>query len=350
MTSFDVTSATSAPFVNDNLFYGVGVSVVNVSSGVKLEDNTTDFTGNLLELGGNHNSGFDTSSGHYVMFKLPANVSGSMKVRMHPNSGSTTKNLVYKVGESGTENNLWNNNGNNIKSTTVNFSTTEETPVYIYIKSNVSSFRILSIQLTFNTPIVTLDNYGYATFASTSELDLTTANLATGVNAYKASISESTVNFTDVNEKVQANTGVLLKGSANQVFGIKLATGEGTDISASNAFLVNEAGTTFAGTDGYTYFGMLKNQSSLTFATFNPSSVAIPANKAYLKVLTSSLSSSHELTFVFDDDNNSDVTGVNEVRGQRSEVRGEYYNLAGQRVAQPTKGLYIVNGRKVVIK
>ena len=29
---------------------------------------------------------------------------------------------------------------------------------------------------------------------------------------------------------------------------------------------------------------------------------------------------------------------------------GEFYNLAGQRVAQPTKGLYIVNGRKVVIK
>ena len=26
------------------------------------------------------------------------------------------------------------------------------------------------------------------------------------------------------------------------------------------------------------------------------------------------------------------------------------YNLNGQRVNQPTKGLYIVNGRKVVIK
>ena len=26
------------------------------------------------------------------------------------------------------------------------------------------------------------------------------------------------------------------------------------------------------------------------------------------------------------------------------------YNLSGQRVAQPTKGLYIVNGRKVVMK
>jgi hypothetical protein len=27
-----------------------------------------------------------------------------------------------------------------------------------------------------------------------------------------------------------------------------------------------------------------------------------------------------------------------------------YYNLNGQRVSQPKKGLYIVNGKKVVIK
>jgi len=29
---------------------------------------------------------------------------------------------------------------------------------------------------------------------------------------------------------------------------------------------------------------------------------------------------------------------------------GNFYNLAGQRVAQPAKGLYIVNGKKVIIK
>ena len=44
------------------------------------------------------------------------------------------------------------------------------------------------------------------------------------------------------------------------------------------------------------------------------------------------------------------TTSLNEVRGLKAEVRGEFYNLNGQRVAQPTKGLYIVNGRKVVVK
>lgn len=53
-----------------------------------------------------------------------------------------------------------------------------------------------------------------------------------------------------------------------------------------------------------------------------------------------------ELSLGFDDD----VTGLNEVRGLKEEVRSDYFNLAGQRVAQPTRGLYIVNGKKVIVK
>ena len=45
-----------------------------------------------------------------------------------------------------------------------------------------------------------------------------------------------------------------------------------------------------------------------------------------------------------------DTTGINDVRCQKEDVRGEYYDLQGRRVSQPTKGLYIVNGKKVVIK
>jgi hypothetical protein len=40
-----------------------------------------------------------------------------------------------------------------------------------------------------------------------------------------------------------------------------------------------------------------------------------------------------------------------ELRIESGELRIEnVYNLNGQRVAQPNKGLYIVNGKKVVIK
>ncbi len=42
-------------------------------------------------------------------------------------------------------------------------------------------------------------------------------------------------------------------------------------------------------------------------------------------------------------------SGINTVQISESKING-YYNLNGQRVAQPTKGLYIVNGKKVVLK
>ena len=44
------------------------------------------------------------------------------------------------------------------------------------------------------------------------------------------------------------------------------------------------------------------------------------------------------------------ATGIVEVKSQKSEVRSGVYTLNGQRVTQPTKGLYIVNGKKVNIR
>ena len=47
---------------------------------------------------------------------------------------------------------------------------------------------------------------------------------------------------------------------------------------------------------------------------------------------------------------NGETTGIDDVRSQMSDVRSEVYNLNGQRVAQPAKGVYVVNGKKAIIK
>ena len=51
------------------------------------------------------------------------------------------------------------------------------------------------------------------------------------------------------------------------------------------------------------------------------------------------------ITIVTDD---AVITGITTVKSQKAAAEGEYFNLAGQRVAQPTKGLYIVNGKKII--
>ena len=69
--------------------------------------------------------------------------------------------------------------------------------------------------------------------------------------------------------------------------------------------------------------------------------------RCYFTVPATPVTPARSLTF--DVDEEGGTTSINTVQGSGVMVNG-YYNLAGQRVAQPTKGLYIVNGKKVVIK
>lgn len=66
----------------------------------------------------------------------------------------------------------------------------------------------------------------------------------------------------------------------------------------------------------------------------------IGANKAYLVAAAGARE-----CFLFDE-----ATNVDNVRSQMEEGRGDVYDLQGRRVSQPSKGLYIVKGKKVVIK
>jgi hypothetical protein len=50
----------------------------------------------------------------------------------------------------------------------------------------------------------------------------------------------------------------------------------------------------------------------------------------------------------FDDSAATAIDAVN--AGEQTTVDGAIYNLSGQRVSQPTKGIYIINGKKVMMK
>lgn len=183
----------------------------------------------------------------------------------------------------------------------------------------------------------TLGSNGYATFANSNALDL--ANLPSGLTAYKAKVNGSYVNFSEVTAAVPANTGLLLAGNASETYSVPVAD-SALELD-DNDFWVNTDGTTFTADANTTYYGMIKDSNPLTFGTFDPSSVAIPADKAYLKV---SATSARELIAMFDD-----MTGIKTIDNTASSD-DNYFNLAGQRVAAPAKGLYIVNGKKYIVK
>ena len=72
----------------------------------------------------------------------------------------------------------------------------------------------------------------------------------------------------------------------------------------------------------------------------------LAANKAYLKLPSGS---SARLSIVFNDDD-SETTGVLDVQKHTTQSDNVYYNLRGMQVDKPTKGLYIMNGKKVIVK
>lgn len=75
----------------------------------------------------------------------------------------------------------------------------------------------------------------------------------------------------------------------------------------------------------------------------------LAAHKAYLETADDIAPTSAPLMMIFDGDGNDGTTFIEQIGGNVINDN-KYYDLSGRYVAQPTKGLYIVNGKKVFIK
>ena len=149
---------------------------------------------------------------------------------------------------------------------------------------------------------------------------------------------------------VKANTGVMVSATTAGDKTITLSSEVGTEKDGNllkpsgDAGIDAEAMATAAPSCKY-YRLTMHNETTLGFywGAASGAAFALGANKAYLAVPAGTSAPSF---FEF----GGDVTGIEAMETSKTVENGEYYNLAGQRVANPTKGLYIVNGKKVVIK
>lgn len=138
---------------------------------------------------------------------------------------------------------------------------------------------------------------------------------------------------------VPANTGLLLKGNGDCTIPV---VASGTADVAANKLVGVTSNTEIAVNAGY----VLMADPSLGFYQ-NSNAFTVGANTAYLPANFDGSGSAPSFFLLFDD--NMQTTGVKDVK-RETKTNNDYYNLNGQRVAQPTKGLYIVNGKKVAIK
>lgn len=152
---------------------------------------------------------------------------------------------------------------------------------------------------------------------------------------FQAALSGSSLTLTEVpNREIPATKAVILKSSSATITltpATTTATLEGNQLKGTTAEMTGAAGNIY----------VLNKKSDVVGFYKLSSGGKIGANKAYLTYSSGAAPS----FFGFDETTGIDATLVNSEK-----VNSVVYDLQGRRVAQPTKGLYIVNGKKVVIK
>jgi len=190
----------------------------------------------------------------------------------------------------------------------------------------------------------TIGSTGWTTFASAYPLDLSSITASTGtVTAYYASsiVGDSYVRMTSTTSTVAAGEGLMLKGTAGATITIPVAA-SGEAISGN---LLKGCTTSTALSISESKYVLVNNGGTAEFQSLAEHGATIPAGKAYLDA---SIAGVKALRIVFEDTE----TGIQTIDNGQLTMDSDavIFNLAGQRVNKAQKGLYILNGRKVLVK
>jgi len=181
---------------------------------------------------------------------------------------------------------------------------------------------------------------GYGTFSSQYDVTVPeglTAKYASAVAGGKITWEEFGANG------IPAGQGALLEGTAGKDYKFTPATSAEAP-SVNHMKAINEKIKLPQTEDSNTNYILTKStvngEDALGFYKVNAEGSWCAAGTAYLSVL-----SQHAPEFIV----LGETTGIANVN-RENVSDNQYYMLDGRRVAQPTKGLYIVNGKKVIIK
>ncbi len=204
-------------------------------------------------------------------------------------------------------------------------------------QARFTSIAVSYIKLTDTNKTATIGEDGYATFYAPVGCivgDGTVTKYITGV--------ETNGTLAEVDAPILVGgEGVLLRGKAGS-YKVYTTTGLSIVKNTDNKLVgCNEATSVPAGS-----YVMQKQSDVVAFYVVSSNaSITCPAGKAYL-----SLPKSNEAKALFFID--SETTGIDAVETTSDEPTGDIYTLSGVKVNKDnlTKGIYIVNGKKFIVK
>jgi len=189
----------------------------------------------------------------------------------------------------------------------------------------------------------TISAAGWATYCSPYALDLSNATGLTDAYIVTGGSNGVLTKSSVKGGTVPANTGLLLKGNEGTAT-IPVVANSETNV-ANNILKGVTAETQIDPETGWVLMGSPK----IGFYQ-NTNSFTVGANTAYilvsdLPVPQNQTADARASYLLFDD-----MTGISQVAGSEVKTNGVIYNLNGQRVSNPTKGIYIIDGVKVAIE
>ena len=150
---------------------------------------------------------------------------------------------------------------------------------------------------------------------------------------------------------IPKQTGFILKGTAGSTVTYRANLTGVTEVDVTGNLLVGTATEQEISGAGYKYYLFGKGAVGQGFyyqTGRDGNSIKLSAHRAGLKLSASGpdFAPAKELIFNFDD---ATTTGVNTVQPAVEKKSDVIYDLQGRRVTNPSRGIYIVNGKKVVI-
>ena len=149
---------------------------------------------------------------------------------------------------------------------------------------------------------------------------------------------------------INQNTGVLLSGTPGETYQLRYTSEAGSATEGNKLVPVVESTHVEPVVGEYTNYIMQGGRFiKIKQEEAGNEDIKMPAHRAYLPLLTTAVGEAKSIVLLWDD---GFVTGVERMRNVENEImRNEsIYNLNGQKLSSPRKGINIINGRKVIVK